>query len=172
MSRRTRIVAAIVLLLLAVVAFRFLRPDSTPSPAGATSGAPGVPSAAPGSPRRETTSEPPAPLPDFPLNAPGTDIHSDLRLVSDLIGTFRTNFPRDGNPSGSNAEITAALTGANKLRLTLIPPRHPAINADGELCDRWGTPFFYHAESATRMEIRSAGPDRRFWTDDDAAFTP
>jgi len=106
------------------------------------------------------------------LNSPATDIHGDLRLVSEIVATFRTNFPHDGNPAGNNAEITAALTGRNKLRLALIPPDHPAINQAGELCDRWETPFFFHAESATRMEIRSAGPDKKMWSDDDVALSP
>ena len=105
------------------------------------------------------------------LNAPTTDIRADLRLVAGIVDTFRTNFPRDGNPVGNNADITAALTGNNRLRLALIPPDHPAIRA-GELCDRWGTPFFFHAESAVKMEVRSAGPDRKLWTDDDATFAP
>jgi hypothetical protein len=106
------------------------------------------------------------------LNSPATDIRADLRIVLEIVETFRTNFPRDGNPAGSNAEITAALTGQNKLRLALIPPGHPAINREGELCDRWGTPFFFHSESATRMEVRSAGPDKKMWTDDDVVQTP
>jgi len=106
------------------------------------------------------------------LNAPAGDIRTDLRIVADVIEAFRTNFPREGNPTGTNAEITAALSGRNQLRLALIPPRHSAINSAGELCDRWGTPFFFHAESATRTEIRSAGPDRRMWTDDDVVFAP
>ena len=106
------------------------------------------------------------------LNSPGGDISADLRLVLEIIDAFRTNFPRSGNPVGDNAEITAALTGRNQLRLALIPPDHPAINRAGELCDRWGTPFFFHAESATRMEIRSAGPDRKMWNDDDVVVSP
>ena len=107
------------------------------------------------------------------LNSPATDIRADLRLVSDILETFRTNFPREGNPVGTNAEITAILTGKNKLRLALIPPDHPAINrTTGELCDRWGTPFFFHAESGTRMTIQSAGPDKKHHTPDDVAFTP
>jgi hypothetical protein len=106
------------------------------------------------------------------LNAPGSDIQSDLRLVSEIVGTFQSNFLQTGNPTGTNAEITAALAGKNPLRLALVPADHPAINREGELVDRWGTPFFFHAESATRMEIRSAGPDRKMWTDDDVAFAP
>jgi hypothetical protein len=107
-----------------------------------------------------------------PLNSPAGDIRADLRVVLDLVEGFRTNFPKDGNPTGTNAEITAALAGRNKLRLALIPPNHPAINRDGELCDRWGTPFFFHSESATRMEVRSAGPDKKMWTEDDVVLTP
>ena len=106
------------------------------------------------------------------LNTPGIDIHSDLRLVSEIFDTFRSNFPRDGNPVGNNPEITAVLTGKNKLRLALIPPDHPAVNRDGELCDRWGTPFFFHSESASKMEIRSAGPDKKMWTEDDVVLSP
>ena len=104
------------------------------------------------------------------LNSPATDIRADLRTVTEILDTFRSNFPRDGNPVGNNPEITAALTGKNKLRLALIPPDHPAINSQNELCDRWGTPFFFHSESATKMEIRSAGPDKKMWTEDDVVL--
>ena len=106
------------------------------------------------------------------LNSVAGDIHTDLRIIADVLDNFRTNFPHDGNPVGSNAEITAALTGRNKLRYAAIPPGHPAINAAGELCDRWGTPFFFHAESGARMGIRSAGPDKKMWTADDVVLTP
>lgn len=108
----------------------------------------------------------------FPLNSPRSDARADLRLIVETLDTFRTNFPQDGNPVGTNAEITAALTGKNKVRFAFIPPNHPAINRDGELCDRWGTPFFFHAESSTRMEVRSAGPDRKLHTEDDLVLSP
>jgi hypothetical protein len=106
------------------------------------------------------------------LNSPTGNISADLHIVSDVLENFRSNFPHDGNPVGSNAEITAMLTGKNKLRYAVIPPGHPAINQAGELCDRWGTPFFFHAESGSRMTIRSAGPDKKMWTADDLEFAP
>lgn len=122
-----------------------------------------------------TTPAPPAErstLADL-LNAPSKNIRDDLRVVSEILETFRTNFPRTGNPVGTNAEITAVLAGNNKLQLALIPADHPAINrSNGELLDRWGTPFFFHAESGSRMEIRSAGPDKKHHTADDEAFLP
>lgn len=107
-----------------------------------------------------------------PLNRPNSTIARDLDTLSQIFDAWRTSFPHDGNPIGENAEITAALTGANRLELALIPPQHPAINATGELCDRWGTPFRFHQLSGTRMEIRSAGPDRTFGTPDDVIWTP
>ncbi len=106
------------------------------------------------------------------LNQPSGTIQSDLRLLQELFAAWCTNFPRDGNPVGENTEITRSLTGANPLSLALVPKDHPAINATGELTDRWGTPFRFHQLSGTRMEIRSAGPDRRFGTADDAVLTP
>jgi hypothetical protein len=107
------------------------------------------------------------------LNSPTSPLRADLSIVHEVITAFRTNFPRDGNPVGTNAEITAVLTGQNKLRLALIPPDHPAINrTTGELLDRWGTPFFFHAESGTRTSITSAGPDKKLHTPDDETFTP
>src|SRR3712207_4861594 len=47
-----------------------------------------------------------ADVPEFPLNSPASDIQADLRLLSETIETFRSNFPREGNPTGSNSEIT------------------------------------------------------------------
>ena len=107
-----------------------------------------------------------------PLNAPGGGIAQDLDIVSQLFDAWQSNFPRDGNPVGENAEITSALMGNNRLGLALIPKGHRAVNERGELCDRWGTPLRFHQLSGTKMEIRSAGPDRKFATDDDAVWTP
>jgi hypothetical protein len=107
-----------------------------------------------------------------PLNAPGGAIAQDLDIVSQLFEAWQSNFPREGNPVGENAEITVALMGGDRLELALIPKGHRAVNERGELCDRWGTPFRFHQLSGTKMEIRSAGPDRKFATDDDAVWTP
>jgi hypothetical protein len=106
------------------------------------------------------------------LNAAGRTVHDDLALLDQVFLSWQTNFPAEGNPVGSNADITAALTGRNRLRYALVPPRHPAISAEGELVDRWGTPYFFHQLDGRRMEIRSAGPDRRLYTDDDALVSP
>jgi len=106
------------------------------------------------------------------LNAPGKTINDDLRLLNDLFSSWQVTYPHGGNPVGSNAEITRAFTGDNKFHLAMIPKNHPAINTVGELVDRWGTPFFFHQLSGTRMEIRSAGPDRKLYTPDDTVLSP
>jgi hypothetical protein len=162
---------------------------ATPSPAApaasAVSAAPTAP-AVPAAPSLPAAPVPSAGAKDRPLfvdasptisvaaalNDPGSTITRDLTLLNDLLSDWRLNFPNAGNPWGENAEITAALTGDNALGLRLIPRTHPAINAAGELVDRWGTPFLFHALAGDRMEVRSAGADTKFGTPDDARFTP
>ena len=94
-----------------------------------------------------------------------------MRALDEIFAQYRGG-TRGQNPVGENREITAALTGRNSIDFTFLPRDHPAINAKGELCDRWGTPFFFHQLSGGQMEIRSAGPDRTLWTDDDIVLTP
>ena len=174
MFSRSALVAALALLLIALVVWTLGRMVPRSLPPSASSGSParnsgvqpGASAPAPTNARLERST-----LADA-LNLPTGDIRGDLRIVAGIIETFRTNFLQSGNPVGTNAEITSALTGRNPLRLSLIPPDHPAINRAGELCDRWGTPFFFHAESASRMEIRSAGADRKMWNEDDVVFSP
>jgi hypothetical protein len=104
------------------------------------------------------------------LNSPATDGPRDLAIVASLFTTFADHFHE--LPVGNNAEITAALAGDNTRGLAVIPADHRAINAQGELTDRWGTPFFFHQLGAGLMQIRSAGPDRRMHTDDDLVLPP
>ena len=105
------------------------------------------------------------------LNSPTGDVHSDLRLVNEIFVAYRAA-THSGNPVGENAEISAALMGRNRLGFAFIPKDCPAINSKGELCDRWGTPYFFHQISGEQMEIRSAGPDHELWTADDQILTP
>lgn len=73
----------------------------------------------------------------------------------------------DPLPLGANEEIAAALRGKNKAKFRALPDDSRAFNAAGQLVDRWGSPLFFHANSRDRIDIRSAGPDRRMWTTDD-----
>ncbi len=172
-AKRARVAwVALALVLAAVVALVVLRPRpvrknaSAPGADGAAAGQVRVGASVAASPAREEPSR----LADG-LNSPAGDVRADLRLVDQLFVAYRSAL-RTGNPVGENAEITAALKGRNKLGFAFIPADNPAINAKGELCDRWGTPYFFHQISGQRMEVRSAGPDRRLWTDDDVVLTP
>jgi hypothetical protein len=73
-----------------------------------------------------------------------------------------------GNPVGTNPEITRALGGDNPKQVNFLKAGDGLrVNANGELVDPWGTPYFFHQLSGTEMEIHSAGPDRVMWTTDD-----
>ena len=99
--------------------------------------------------------------------APDTDPRDDLRAVASVLDTFRLLAKGDALPLGSNEEISAALRGESRAKLALLPRDHPAFDKSGRLVDRWGTPLFFHAQSAKEIEIRSAGPDREMGTTDD-----
>jgi hypothetical protein len=73
-----------------------------------------------------------------------------------------------GNPVGINSEITSQLSGNNPKHINFLnPDEGMRVNDNGELVDPWGTPYFFHQLSGTDMQIRSAGPDKIMWTDDD-----
>ncbi|HYF35266.1 MAG TPA: hypothetical protein VD994_08270 [Prosthecobacter sp.] len=102
------------------------------------------------------------------LNAPESSPEQDLVILRDLTSQYLTALQRRaGPPIGDDADLVRALTGRNPLRLTVIPPDHPAITPEGRLLDRWGTPYHVHARSAQSFEFRSAGPDRKLFTTDD-----
>lgn len=96
----------------------------------------------------------------------------DLEIIEETFATYRQIFGQ--NPTGgSNSEITASLTGKNEKELAIIPPDFAAINSDGEIIDRWGTPYFFHPVSRQVLEVLSAGPDGLLWTGDDVgSITP
>lgn len=126
-----------------------------------------------------TLSEPPDPSPapatdsaGSPLATrlldPGLTAADDVENLRQLAGQYFTALQQiPGPPIGDNIDLTKALTGSNPLKLAPLPPGHRAIDATGRIVDRWGTPYHVHARSARVLTIRSAGPDRRLFTDDD-----
>jgi hypothetical protein len=92
----------------------------------------------------------------------------DLEIVRQLISQYFTamqNLP--GPPVGDNADLMRAMSGKNPLRLRVIPEGSGVLGADGQLVDRWGTPYHLHKLAASYFEVRSAGPDRKLFTGDD-----
>ncbi len=112
------------------------------------------------------SSFPRSPLADT-LNSPATTADDDLRAVGRMLALYRERF--GAYPAfGDNAQLVNALAGANPHRIGFLPRDVPAVSAaTGELLDRWGAPYVFHAVSREALEIRSAGPDREPYTDDD-----
>ncbi|MGJ8643489.1 MAG: hypothetical protein ACSHX9_08795 [Luteolibacter sp.] len=99
------------------------------------------------------------------LNSPDTTVQDDLSTLDFLLSQYRRF--SGGNPVGANDEITSALLGQNSKGLAFINPDGAPLDSEGQLLDRWGTPYFFHALSGESMEISSAGPDLRHHTADD-----
>ena len=94
---------------------------------------------------------------------PPTTVLDNARV---LLHNYAAQFGE--NPVGNNAEITAALMGKNDKQVNFLREDSGLrVNDKGELLDAWGTPFFFHQLAADRMEIRSAGEDKKLWTLDD-----
>jgi hypothetical protein len=102
-----------------------------------------------------------APVP----SRPEPEGKAEVEAITFMLRDFRTRIGE--NPVGTNAEIMKAVMGGNPAKARLGPPEGQGLNDQGELVDRWGTPYFFHQMSKDSMEIRSAGPDRKMWTSDD-----
>ena len=105
------------------------------------------------------------------LNSPEHSVEQDLQIIAefvDLLGKAGLNYS-----VGDNADITAALTGTQYAGQTghIFPRQHNALRG-GQLVDRWGTPFWFHANGPGKLEIRSAGPDKQLFTPDDISHNP
>ena len=101
------------------------------------------------------------------LNAPDSSAQRDTEIIREFLNLYGKAY-RNGNPVGLNEDITAALTGtANPQAMGQLFPRNSPAIRNGQLVDRWGTPYWFHPESSTKMEIRSAGPDKELFTPDD-----
>lgn len=120
----------------------------------------------------QATNRPSQPLPGdqimagygLPETSPKQDLQSLANTLSNLVLLIKADDPFR---LGANEEFAAALRGRNRHRLRFVREDHPCFNNLGQLVDRWQSPLFFHALDASRIDIRSAGPDRVLWTDDD-----
>ena len=118
------------------------------------------PSLPPEDPPIVPSSEPP-----LPTNVTREVVVGAIDRVHFALRDFRSALGE--NPVGTNSEITAALLGNNLKQVRIEMPEGSRMNEKKELCDPWGTPYFFHQQNAQKMEIRSAGPDQTLWTKDD-----
>lgn len=104
---------------------------------------------------------------------PGTAPIEDLRKLQHVLGGyFSVIKDLTQQPIGGNRDLAACLLGENPNRQAFLPPDHPAFGDGGQVVDRWGTPLFVHPEAAREITLRSAGPDRELFTDDDLVLLP
>jgi hypothetical protein len=100
--------------------------------------------------------------------APNRPIEEDLTDLSHALKNFALLVKGDSPiPLGANEEIAIALLGKNRAKLAFLPKDSRALNARGQLIDRWDTALWFHASTRDRIDIRSAGPDKKLWTTDD-----
>lgn len=101
------------------------------------------------------------------LGSPDAGIEDDIGILEVLLESYRRSL--GSVPMGMNDQVVAALQGENLRGLVVFPSQHAALSPKGELLDRWGTPYWFHAQSSTQMTVISAGPDKQFGTSDDVA---
>ncbi len=103
------------------------------------------------------------------LHRPERSVQEDVDTLRQIVAQyFEALQRRTGPPIGNDTDLARVLQGRNPLRLVVVPASHPMFAADGRMIDRFGTPYHIHARSSTAIDIRSAGPDRKLFTADDA----
>ena len=140
---------------------------STPATAAPISQLPEKPSAPTDDPTPGLPVAPPSPA-DSPVPQPLpalTEVRDEIENIQFALRDYRSALGE--NPIGNNAEITKTLLGDNLKQVKIPLPPGATVNGEGQMCDRWGTPYFFHQLSGKQMEIRSAGPDREMNTADD-----
>lgn len=165
MRRGNWINGILALVILALLVWLFLNTGSKPA------------SPTPGTPRASPAPQAPAPTAAVALLAgyadPATEPIDDLQKLHRVItGYFSIVKESSRYPIGGNADLAAALRGENPNKEILLPANHPVFSDDGLLLDRWKTPLIVHPEAWRELELRSAGPDKMPYTEDDLVLSP
>jgi hypothetical protein len=165
--RRHRLIALAALLPAAALLLWLLRSTPLPpAPPAPTLTAPAPPASPPLRHRRVATPESPLLAHEELLTLEGTAAN-DLSALADLTKTYLER-PADPArpPLGFNEDLARALTDQDALGDSAIPRNHPILR-DGQLIDRWGTPWQVQPLASDVIQLRSAGPDRKLYTPDD-----
>lgn len=100
--------------------------------------------------------------------SPSTRPEDDLQAMAHVFSNLQLLVKGDAPfRMGANEEFAAALMGQNAAKEVFLKAPHACLNEKGQLVDRWGSPLFFHVRDRSRIDIRSAGPDREMWTADD-----
>ncbi len=96
---------------------------------------------------------------------PQNDVTLMARAISNFLIIDKQAATR---PLSANEEWSAALRGSRSGSEAWFSSNTPAFDSSQRLIDRWGTPLIFHALGSKQWEVRSAGPDRKPWTEDDS----
>ena len=99
-----------------------------------------------------------------PLTSPIEDLRKIHRVATGYYSLVKDSHRF---PIGGNEDFSAALRGDNPNRMVFVRPGHRVFSPDGLLIDRWGSPVIIHPEAWRELELRSAGPDKKPYTEDD-----
>ncbi len=93
---------------------------------------------------------------------------NDITLMARAISNFLIiDKQATARPLSANEEWSAALRGSRSGGGPWFSEKSPAFDSSQRLIDRWGTPLIFHALGSKQWELRSAGPDRKAWSEDD-----
>ena len=67
---------------------------------------------------------------------------------------------------GDSIRLTKSLLGDNPRHMAYLTLKPDQMNSQGEIIDEWGTPLRIKND-ANHNRVQSAGPDRKWGTDDD-----
>ncbi len=99
-----------------------------------------------------------------PDQPPRKDVEAMAHAISSFLIIDKQATSR---PLSANEEWSAALRGLRPGTEPWISDKPPVFDPQHRLIDRWGTPLIFHALGGKQWELRSAGPDRTPWNDDD-----
>jgi len=104
---------------------------------------------------------------------PATPPIEDLRKIQHVAtGYFSVIKDSARFPIGGNEDFAAALRGENPNREVFVRAGNPIFSPAGLLVDRWGSPVIVHPEAWRQLALRSAGPDRIPYNEDDLILAP
>lgn len=92
------------------------------------------------------------------FNNNANDLLLGLQQYKEFTGAY---------PSGSNLDISKALSGQSSTKVFILAAGRSDRNQKGEIVDPWGTPVQFYI-SGNSVLIRSAGPNQ-VWEDSSVA---
>lgn len=104
---------------------------------------------------------------------PATEPIEDLRKVHRVVaGYFSVIKDASRFAIGGNEDLSAALRGENPNREIFVRSENPVFSGAGLLTDRWGSAIIVHPEAWKQLSLRSAGPDKIPYNEDDLILHP